>query len=389
MNQGELEKIARDGKNNLQRVKPAKKSKGFQDTYNEIIDKFWERFKKIRESTFKGSDLDIVNDHCQALTLLTEAHRTAFDLQDLLDSTYTKKKIVQIRKERLEWIIEMKRGLASLAGKLELRVDSSLKKSVSIDDVPELPITMEAPLLLLEEKLHRVQYKDNAELLFRFAPDLKDLHGLILTMQQKQVDEARSLLTFADWIGAALHSAQEKPEWVKMNNGVGRVLLSAFDSAITAAWGALRRTYGVDLSDNFKLLSTSKKLKRCVNFVQATKVVEESKTTTTTTTTTLAEPLSEPEQILTAPPTTSPASHSRVLSTATVTTTEASVIEPISKPEPEVVEKPCECKKHLDVKTGRHYYYHTPTGKSQWLQPPDYRDPPPKKNPHTGVPHHF
>merc|ERR1712228_600298 len=221
----------------------------------------------------------------------------------------------------------------------------SLKKSLNIDDVPELPITMEAPLLLLEEKLHRAQYKENKTLLFHFAPQLQDLHGLILTMQQKQVDEARSLLTFADWIGTALHSAQEKSEWVKMNNGVGRVLWSAFDSAITAAWGALRRTYGVDLCDNFKLLSTSKKLKRCVNFAQHTKVDEESKTTTTTTTTTLAEP--------------------------------------------EVEEKPCEWKKHLDVKTGRHYYYHTPTGKSQWLQPPDYRAPPPKKKNHIGVPHHF
>merc|ERR550519_246621 len=114
---------------------------------------------------------------------------------------------------------------------------------------------MEAPLLLLEEKLNRKQYRKekekdaprNSDILFQIAPQIKDLHGLIVTLQQKRVDVCVMLLTFADWIGSALQDAQESSEWSKLSNNVGQILWVAFDGAICSSWALLRRHYGVDL----------------------------------------------------------------------------------------------------------------------------------------------
>lgn len=399
MNSTELNKIERGGLDSLVRCKAVKKAKNdFNDDATAIITNYWDRFHKIRKLAFKGSDLQIVNDHCMVLTLLVETHRTTFDLNELLEKTYSKKKLLAAREVRLEWIIEMKQGLDRLVQKLDLRVekgDPSRAKIMQLKEIPELPVSVEAPLLYLEDRLHRDQYQNATATLFSdLAPQLTELHGLIVTMQHKRVDESVMLLTFAEWIGSALQFVQADQRWLKVTDGkiVARVLWSAFDSALSSSWGSLRRQYGVDLCTEFKLLAKQHKLKRIVSFKQ----VKRSSSAVETKTASSPEIEVDTQKILSAPPTMSSpsltepktisaAAASPALAASTSSPLQSpatSIASPLTSPAqttttvPVVEKKPCEWKKHLDVKTQRHYYYHTPTGKSQWLVPPDYHDPP-------------
>jgi len=268
-----------------------------------------------------------------------------------------------------------------------------------VKDIPELQPCMEAPLLLLEEKMHRKQYQEETQKLFVLAPYLKDLHGLIYTMQQKHVDTAVMLLTFADWIGQSLNAAQENELWnSKFNHGLGQVLWSAFDGANTSSWSMLRRMYGIDLCKSFTLLSTSKQLTRVVNTHRKNteqKIVEEkptevkddktenvvtaeegskstvstkvedSKVESSTVDNDKETNLGVKEQNI-GPPPVSP-----------VVQREKSIIKSINVESPKP--KTCEWKKHLDIKSGQYFYYHTPSGKSQWTQPSDFFEPVKKK----------
>lgn len=392
-----IDDIERAGSDALKRLKPFKKKAGVSDTYNEIITKFWDRFGIIKVIPFRGSDLAIVNDHARGLTLLTEVHRTMFDLSNLLETQYSKKKFREAREERLAWIKQMMQSLTSLVGQLELRVnngDPKRAKENALVDIPELPISMETPLLLLEEKFSRKQYHEDVEKLLRISPNIQDLHGLILTLQQKHVDNAVCLLTFGDWIGKAIHSCQESKEYHHLKE-VMTILQVAFDSATCASWGALRRIYGVDLCPKPFLYKSRKLTRVCTcsdekDQRQLDEVKEEK------------EPDMKVEtKDSTSPPATfSPSqtakSSENKLELDIKNSTDSKIEEPamlgalsstsppstttphkrnlsLEKPQPARV---CQWKKHLDPNTGRYYFYHTPTGKSQWTQPPDYFDPP-------------
>jgi len=363
-----LGEIATEGKNALGRCQIPKKEKVFQRVFDEITDTFWSRFGKIKTIEFKGSNLEIVNDHCRALALMAETHRTILELNELVVDTTKEKKLLATRAQRLEWILEMKKALDVQVKSLDLRVEKgdpsrSKSNSLSASEIPELPISMEAPLLLLEAGIHKVRYSEAAEKFLHVSPQITDLHGLICTMQQKKVDETVMLLVFTDWLGTSLENLQVKPEWRKVQyfSNLERIVRSAFDSALTASWSALRRQYGVDLCDNFKLLSKSHELKRPVNFI-----MDPNKKKSSFIGSEMKDFGVQGKRF--SQPVTSPVSFASKRS-----------IEPINSPlyqspavEKREIQKPCPWKKHFDTNTNRHYYFHTESGKSQWTQPEDF-----------------
>lgn len=227
------------------------------------IDGFWGKFKAVLESSYPklmtyGSMLGTV------LIAIVEARQVLLDIHEFgRKNSESSKTIVKapLVANLLETLVKLEHELDevlffvghSLAQDMNNRTFSAnrhknLEEEVAVKPVITLPAIVEAPLMLLKDRIENADIESLAKLL----PDIKRIEKSAKSFHNQGYDDVVVLLFIAETIGKTAWEVANKDETLrkKVSESIHQVL----STARVNAWSLLKQSSSLDLSLKLRML---------------------------------------------------------------------------------------------------------------------------------------